>query len=182
MFEAWEMGTDAGFWALEPDGAPLHLFHSADGLTWDRVADAHQPSVVAWREGALLYEIRRTGPTRDDREFVISALTPDGASELPMSRALRPLGLTGRWAAGPLGLVDVDIDLGRVAFSPDGVAWSVRDGPMTWTEPGWGGGVAVGTDAVLVGLQRCSDPAYGVEGCPEEVGLETQLWRGSIAP
>ena len=88
MVPDWKpQGTEAGFWVVE-EGENATLLHSADGLHWQRVAKVHNASVVAWRDGALLFDQRRTGPERRDRRDRISTLTPGAITELPMSISL----------------------------------------------------------------------------------------------
>lgn len=72
-----------------------------------------------------------------------------------------------------------------LVYSPDGVAWSLRDEPAEWNEPGWVfGGVSVGADAAMVVRQSCPDPEDGPDpehACPEDPD-HTQVWRGTLAP
>lgn len=58
--------------------------------------------------------------------------------------------------------------------------------PSAWSGPNtWVGGLAVGQDAVLIRVGRCSDPALTIDEClASESGAEVNesIWRGTVVP
>ena len=152
------VGTADGFVAIGDAGTGPRVFHSTDGVAWQRMAVATggferqmiNPIMLPWREGAL----------ETDGTFLFDLWTGTGKSGLPMTTEVRdrehPLIDPAGIGAGPLGIVCVDVVADEILFSPDGVRWRIQ---TMSDEMAQAGGlvrgprdikVAVGTDTAVV--------------------------------
>jgi len=177
------VGTGEGFyWSQESgDGHRGLLWHSADGLVWQQLGwiDLGRND-VEWGGGLLV--------TDGEGDRLLLA-TPEGIEELPVSvgpdgPSARPVGFEGVRAGG-LGLV-VHGEVGLIMYSPDGSQWNLSDWPAAWSVPGADvGQMVIGDEAVLVKVDRCSDPQFDAYECPiqeAQAELHSTLWRGTVRP
>ena len=118
------------------------MWHSADGMSWQRVGAVPEGTMLPWRDGALI-----AAPGERMVRW-----TAEGGDALPMTaglpvaaRDLPPVG------TGPLGLVAIGSS--DVLFTPDGSTWSLRPMPEAMYDSGGSRRsptIAVGDDAALV--------------------------------
>lgn len=174
------VGTVDGFFARGHDGEGMGMWHSTDGVSWQRVWTGFDMTSVWQGDPALM----RWGGSvlHSDGIHLFERWTPTGRSVLPMSDEIPPdrdvpIG-TGAFGAGPLGIVSLDIDGREVLFTPDGVVWRIQEIPQEMARAGqptrnaFRTNVAVGTDAVVVLLW---------EGSADE-GQRPSLWVGTPGP
>jgi hypothetical protein len=144
------------------------MWHSADGLTWRKLAATAEDSLdrshlLPWKGGAL--------STDGIRRFDL--WTSQGMSDLPMADEVSLP--TERYSAvvgtGQLGLVTImDRPPNEVLFTRDGVDWKIQPTPLL---PEAYGTIAVGESSVLY---------LGWSGSIEEGGFVPHLFVGTVEP
>ncbi len=152
-----------------PDGCGP-MWHSSDGLTWRNlgpIADGHDGPMQPWMGGALV----------TDGVGTFDFWTSQGYRELPMAAEVRAAWKQpdAGFGTGPLGIVTVLRDDGKVLVTRDGVEWEIAPIPAEMAadstlRPG-NPHVAVGDRSVLVVM---SSGSY-------EAPIRS-LWLGTVEP
>lgn len=166
--------TDDGFFARTVDGT---VWRSEDGLEWNVIGESSSPAcddggwayvsacaadLTPWGDGVMV--LNGVRPPRYEY------WTADGLQQAATGPMLQATD------AGPMGIVTVDREANRVAFSPDGEVWGVSELPAghRWSSEldcgGWTR-VAVGHDSALVVLWELA---------PDCVRVAPSLWRGTL--